>query len=581
MPLTVLLSFALLGGAWVVSGAAVLRSRRATAAGAALTVTGLGLVAVAVLDATVSRRASDLAFEGTWLVGTLTLLAFPRVRWQNPVDALALVAVALSPLALAIGSAETPASYQTSSGAWYAGILLTAATLSIWSRLERADADERWSLTWLALSFGLALFVGALVSFAAPTPAGAVVAAAFFALIGPGLVLGVTRSEVLNVRTLVVQVVVLLTALISYVAIFMIGVNLLDVLGVKDPRPAALALLGGGAALAFQPIRTMLRSAVDEIIFGARPDPIDAARQVADRIGDDPVLALRSIREALAIPHAQLRVDGAVAASSGQPSARTHVVPLQGTSNAELVIGLREGDVALSAADEHLLRLVAPLLAQGLRARALAADLQESRELTITAREEERRRLRRDLHDGLGPRLSGIAFTADAAANVLGDQEAAAELIATMRREAAEAIAAIRELVYGMRPPAIDELGLVPALRQAVGTLRAGSGRPLAVTIEAPALPDLPAAVEVAAYRIALEALTNVARHTSCERATLRLERYDGQLVVQVDDHGTTGSPWRPGVGISSMRERAEELGGHLEASGSETGGTVRAVLPA
>ena len=161
------------------------------------------------------------------------------------------------------------------------------------------------------------------------------------------------------------------------------------------------------------------------------------------------------------------------------------------------------------------------------------------------------------------------------------DESAAAELIGSMRAEAAEAIAAIRELVYGMRPPAIDELGLVPALRQAASTLRAGSGRPLAVAIYAPQLVDLPAAVEVAAYRISLEALANIARHTSCEQATLRLEHSDGVLVVQVEDRGEgNGSPWRPGVGISSMRERAEELGGRLEAGRTSTGGTVRAVLP-
>ncbi len=137
---------------------------------------------------------------------------------------------------------------------------------------------------------------------------------------------------------------------------------------------------------------------------------------------------------------------------------------------AQLEVGLRAGDLSLSAGDEHVLRLVGPLLAQTLRANRLAADLQVSREATVTALEEERRRLRRDLHDGLGPRLSGIAFTSDAARNSLrSDPDATDELLATLRAETGSAIDEIRRLVYAMRPPALDELGLVPALSAAGG----------------------------------------------------------------------------------------------------------------
>ena len=189
-------------------------------------------------------------------------------------------------------------------------------------------------------------------------------------------------------------------------------------------------------------------------------------------------------------------------------------------------MGLRPGDLTLSRDDEHVLALTAPLLAQTLRAQALAAEVRESRGQTVAALEEERRRLRRDLHDGLGPRLSGIAFTSDAARNLLRTDPTEAErLLRDLRAETVTAIEEIRQLVYAMRPPALDELGLVPALRQQASGLRRSDGTPLTVTLTAPAdLPALPAAVEVAAYRIVMEALANVARHTSATSADVRIE---------------------------------------------------------
>jgi signal transduction histidine kinase len=276
-------------------------------------------------------------------------------------------------------------------------------------------------------------------------------------------------------------------------------------------------------------------------------------------------------------------VEGAVLATSGIPVPHTRVLPLAlgGERVGELVVGLRPGDLSLPADDQHVLDLTAPLLAQTLRARALARDLQESREQTITALEEERRRLRRDLHDGLGPRLSGIAFTSDAARNSLEkDPGAAADLLRSVRAETVAAIEEIRGLVYAMRPPALDELGLVPALRQASGTLSTPEGRPLLVTIDAGDLPPLSAAVEVAAYRITLEALTNAARHSGGDRAEACLQHVEGHLVIEVRDSGSLHQDWPTGVGLSSMRERAAELGGTLTASHSPEGGRVHAVLP-
>ena len=223
------------------------------------------------------------------------------------------------------------------------------------------------------------------------------------------------------------------------------------------------------------------------------------------------------------------------------------------------------------------------MLAQSLRASALAADLQQSRQQTIAAREEERRRLRRDLHDGLGPRLTGIAFTADAARNLAGSDPASTAAAARDRSalETTAAIESIRELVYAMRPPALDELGLAGAVIQAAATIRGRSGGPrCARRCAADGVEQLPAAVEVAAYRIAVEALTNVARHTDCREASVELSLRGPNLVVEVADRAAGDGSWRAGVGLSSMRERAEELGGSLIADSTTAGGRVRAELP-
>jgi signal transduction histidine kinase len=248
----------------------------------------------------------------------------------------------------------------------------------------------------------------------------------------------------------------------------------------------------------------------------------------------------------------------------------------------EIVVGLRAGDLSLSSADEDVLRIVAPLLAQTLRAQAMSRDLQESRGAVVTAVEEERRRLRRDLHDGLGPTLSGVAFATDAARNQLRtDPDRADELLVSLRNDTAAAIAEIRRLVEGLRPPALDELGLVGAIRQHVATLHSSSGTPLAVTVDVDdPLPAMSAATEVAAYRIVLEALTNAARHADASSASVELRLLTDDLVLAVRDDGRSSTDWTPGVGISSMRERARQVGGALRTSATGSGGLVEATLP-
>jgi len=427
--------------------------------------------------------------------------------------------------------------------------------------------------------------------FLAPNDGGVVAIALLWSTVAPAMYVGAIRPEVVDVRGLVVQVVVLVTALIGYLALFMTLASLLQVLGDQAPPIAVLGVVGAIAASSFHPLQVVLRGVVDALLFGVRPNPLGAAVQMADQIGEDPEQALHAIRAALVLPYAALDVGGEVVAASGTRVTHTRELPLtlgdDGDGRATrgaLVVGLRPGDLSLGD-DETVLRLVGPILAQTLRARALAADLRASRRHVVVALEEERRRLRRDLHDGLGPRLSGIAFTADAARNsVRTDPDLAERLLTELRAETTTAITDIRELVYGMRPPALDELGLLGALRQQSASLRAPDGTPVSVDVRAAFLPDLGAAVEVAAYRIVVEALTNVARHSTSTTASVTLQADRQGLRIEVLDDGspTRGSTnrWPVGVGISAMRERAAEVGGTLLAEPRSRGGQVLAVLP-
>jgi signal transduction histidine kinase len=197
--------------------------------------------------------------------------------------------------------------------------------------------------------------------------------------------------------------------------------------------------------------------------------------------------------------------------------------------------------------------------------------------------EDERRRLRRDLHDGLGPTLAGIALNAETISNLLAHSEVpdkVDERLDRIRDQAQSAAGDIRKLVYGLRPPALDELGLVGALCAYAASLQGTGGVSVAVESHLDDH-DLPAAVEVAAFRIAVEALANAHRHGAARSASLRLWRdQDLHLEVTDDGRGLSGA-WQPGVGMSSMRERATQLGGTFHVEASPDGGTrVAATLP-
>jgi signal transduction histidine kinase len=251
---------------------------------------------------------------------------------------------------------------------------------------------------------------------------------------------------------------------------------------------------------------------------------------------------------------------------------------------------------ALDPADRQLLEDLAlqagialAATRQTRRALRLAADLSRARERLVTAREEERRRLRRDLHDGLGPQLASQTLSLNAATRLIrADPDRAEELLRSLDAQSQQAVADIRELVYGLRPPALDDLGLAGALQQLAD--RASRTPPhvsIAVDVD-PRLPPLSAALEAAAYRIVQEALTNVVRHSGATECGVSIQPGSGAsgargtLVLTISDNGRgIRSDAAQGVGMRSMRERAEELGGRLTVEPRPGGGSrIGAELP-
>ena len=404
--------------------------------------------------------------------------------------------------------------------------------------------------------------------------------------IAPAMVIGVIRPDVVDVRGLIVWGVVALRRG-HRVRLGVRRVSSRCSTGPARPtrRPEPSAWSAPCSPSGSTPSMVMLRGIVDQMLFGDRPDPLQAATRVVDRIGDDPVLALRAIREALVLPYASLRVEGQTLATSGTEVTHTRTLPLQLGEDAvgEVVVGLRAGELTLSADDEHVLRIVAPLLAQTLRATALARDLQESRGAAIAAIEDERRRLRRDLHDGLGPTLSGVAFSADAARNHLASDVDAADALAgpaARRHDAGDRRGPStgrgvapgdprRARPRGSRPAARGE----PARRRGQGPEGHDrhprrAARPLGGG-RGGGLPDR--------RGVAHE------RGSSCrgdQGRTSASRRTTASCTCPSRDDGPSTKQWKPGVGLASMRERAEQVGGSVVASARHDGGRVDAVIP-
>ncbi len=421
-------------------------------------------------------------------------------------------------------------------------------------------------------------------------------------LIPLGLAAAILRCWLWGIEVLVNRALVygtLTAAVAGGYALFVGAAGLL-----VDARGNALvAMLATGlVAVLFQPLRSRLQRGANRLLYGERDDPYAAlarlGRQLEETFAPDAILpsVVQTVAEALRVPYAAITLhqEGAIvpAAVAGTPVAGALQLPLRYGSEpvGELVVGPRSPGEAFSPADRRLLEDLARQVGVAAHATRLTADLRRSRERVVTAREEERRSLRRDLHDGLGPALASQTLKAGVARALLAQDPVAAEqLLADLEVDIDAALTDIRRLVYDLRPPALDQLGLIGAIRESATRYQANrpdqlTGTPsLRIVVDGPgSLPVLPAAVEVAAYRIVQEALTNVARHARARSCRVTFALRDGAFQVEVTDNGI-GLPQvhRAGVGLASMAERAAELGGTCRVEALPDGGTrVSASLP-
>ena len=455
------------------------------------------------------------------------------------------------------------------------------AGIGVIVRWRRAQGIERQQLTWRVA--GIVIAIG-LFPVAVSTGVGAFarIDMPFFVLT---LALPVLRYRLWSIDVIVRRSVayggVIALLLVLYAA-------LAGTLAVLVSARVGAVVAAVVVAVAFAPLRDRARRLVDRWFYGDRSDPYRALSELGKRLETVAPAAVaptivETVAGSLRLPYAAIeRRDGTVLAESGTPPAVVERWPLvfEGESVGQFVAAPRAGEEVLDGRDRALLGDVARQAGVAVHAAALTIDLMESRQQLVTAREEERRRLRRDLHDDLGPLLTAIGLNLDAARARLDQREAAAdELIVDARTSTAQAIENLRELVHGLRPPALDELGLVGALQAQAARLERGSALRVAVDVEVPG--DLPAAVEVAAFRTAVEAMHNSVRHGGARACVVRVGVQRCRLTLEVHDDGESAGEWKAGVGLAAMRERAEELGGTFAAGPRPGGGaSVRSCFP-
>jgi two-component system, NarL family, sensor kinase len=470
-----------------------------------------------------------------------------------------------------------------------------AAAASVALRWRRGGHVVRQQLKWFLATVPVTVAVVVVVQFFPDAlTLGLVLGAAPGVLTAVAISLAVLRYRLYEIDVLISRAVVygLLSAAVAglYLALVAAAGGLSGVgRGLSVPVLATVL-----AAAVLLPVRGRLQRRVDWLFYGDRGVPYDALARLGRRVEDasdtHSVLdcVVKTIADSLRLPYAavELRLgDGwRPAAAYGEPRPEVTVFPLvtQRETVGRLLVGRRAPGEQLGSDDERLLADLARQAGPAAHAVALRRALDASRADLVTTREEERRRLRRDLHDGLGPALAGLTLGLDTARALSPGQPELQELLGRLKAETQRAVTEVRRIIYGLRPPALDELGLTRSICEEIRRFRCQAPT-LQVSLEAPVegLADLPAAVEVACYRIVTEALTNVARHAHATRCSVQIQ-LDHGLNVEVCDDGV-GLPdgWRTGVGIASMRERVAELGGDLVIERALPRGTrIAARLP-
>ncbi|MFT4049022.1 MAG: histidine kinase [Solirubrobacterales bacterium] len=466
---------------------------------------------------------------------------------------------------------------------------LFAAAFSVRARLKASAGDRRlqmlwlaWAAVWIPGTLVLCLIDGVVFSKTGGEGILTVCALVIMATMMPVAIgIGILRYRLFDIE-LVINRTLVYGALTVIVAAVYAGV--VAGFGAIVGSTTAAGVLGAGVvAVIVQPIHARIQRRVDRWVYGDRSDPYAALQRLDARLQetqapDDVVQAVvDSVSESLRLPWSAVEFDrdgeGMTIAAHGvrgRGELERRELFHRGQSVGALAVEVPRGR-PLSESDRRLLDQLASHVGPAVQSVRLTTELQQSRKELVTAREEERRRLRRDLHDGVGPSLAAMSLQLDLLRDRVGDGDAA--LVEQLGGQVQEAIVDIRRLVYELRPPALDQYGLVSALSEQASRMSTRSAK---FTVDAPeAMPGLPAAVEVAVYRIALEGMTNAARHAGSSNCNVTISAADA-VVVSVEDDGVgIDGEVAHGVGLRSMRERTAELGGDFQIAARAAGGTT------
>ncbi|MEX1078348.1 MAG: histidine kinase [Homoserinimonas sp.] len=474
------------------------------------------------------------------------------------------------------------------------GILLLVSTMlavaSLVARWHSSVGLARQQLKWLLLGVAATLVLAGL---ARVFPAGPTELITGVAMLPVPIALGIAvlRHRLWEIDVVISRSLTYAALSVAVIGVYLAAVWLLgSVLGGWMGAPVVATAL---AALAALPLHARLQRWVNLRVHGDVEEPHAALARLGDRLAaasDPEDLSTRVLPAVVEQVNRSLRasgtelalVDGSVALF-GKPieaNATDSVtrVPLvyAGVPSGELVVQRAGG---LDASDRNVLARLATQAAVAAHTVMLANQVQRAREAVVVAREEERRRFRRDLHDDIGPALAALALQAEAALTLVPeDPDAAADLVARLVPRLNATVNDVRALVHELRPPTLDEFGLAASVHEFAIRM---STPEISVRAEAADLPELSAALDVAAYRIVAEAVTNAVRHAEASLVLVSLRVRGDILEIGVSDDGC-GIPSEPvhGLGLTSMRLRAEELSGELSLSTSERGTSVIARIP-
>jgi len=448
-------------------------------------------------------------------------------------------------------------------------------------RVARARSPERQQLLWLVCVVGLLVATIFL-------PATEIPFLVTFACIPLAVTVGVLRYRLLGIEVALRRT--LLYVPLTVMVAFVIGGLTTGLAWLIPEGPLPLVAASAVVATLVIPVAGRLRRLVDRLVLGERAD----ALTIVDRVGaglevasDDATASmLEAVATAAGAADADVRdTDGRAMATVGEPNGETLVVPLVhgGMELGTMTVGPRRGEPRVTARDARLVMALAPHLAVVVSSRRMAEDLSRERQRVVAATAAERDRLRRDLHDGLGPSLSGIALGLEAAGTALARNPAAVPpLLERTRLEAEAAVREIRLVLAGLRPAALDRHGLVGAVRDTADKLGMGATGTPHFELSVDPLPMLSSEVEECAFRIVAEAMTNTARHSGAGRCHVEISQGNGTLNLAVTDDGHGLShKGSTGHGLDSMRRRAADAEGTLAVFSVQPHGTaIRAVLP-